>query len=123
MTKCAECDELRAKLTALQSAPIDVLAVYEQEDATTTTVAARVNALGLTRSNALTWAAGAAVRRAWLNAHGSLPPKANTAKSSGHGSHCHARYPTSWRERIDSIILACAGSDPRQLSLFDEVAT
>ena len=118
---CPDCEAVRAELASLraQTSPrLDVLAVYEQEDATTTTVVARVRALGLQRTNALAWAAGAAVRQAWLSAHGSLPPKANTAKSTGTGSHCHARYPLSWRGRIDEIIRACAGDDPRQLSLF-----
>ena len=118
---CPECDVLRAELARLRSsAPIDVLAVYDQEDAESTTVVARIAALGLTRSNALSWAAGAAVREEWLKTHKSLPPKANTAKSSGHGSHCHARYPLSWCARIDGIIRACAGNDPRQLSLFGD---
>ena len=117
----AEVERLRSISARSTGTTLDVLAVYEQEDDATTTVAARVSALGVRRSNALTWAAGATVRRAWLRAFGSLPPKANTSKTSGHGSHCHARYPTSWRGRIDEIVLACAGSDPRQLSLFDEV--
>ena len=117
----AEVERLRSISARSTGTTLDVLAVYEQEDDATTTVAARVSALGVRRSNALTWAAGATVRRAWLRAFGSLPPQANTSKTSGHRSHCHARYPTSWRGRIDEIVLACAGSDPRQLSLFDEV--
>lgn len=118
---CPNCEAMRVELESLRAqspSRLDVLAVYEQEDATTTTVVARVRALGLQRTNALTWAAGAAVRQAWLSALGSLPPKANTAKSTGTGSHCHARYPLAWRGRIDDIIRACAGNDPRQLSLF-----
>jgi hypothetical protein len=96
------------------------LSVHEQEDATSTTVVARIRALGVPNSKRLAWNVGAAVRRSWTKTYGTLPVKANTMKVSGTGSHCHARYPLAWALRIDQLIALHLGSaSTTQLALFD----
>lgn len=93
--------------------------VHEKEDATSTTVVARIRALGVVNNKRLAWNIGAAVRRSWTKTHGTLPVKANTTKVSGTGSHCHARYPLSWAPRIDQLIALHVGSaSATQLALF-----
>jgi hypothetical protein len=95
------------------------LSVHEQEDATSTTVVARIRALAVPNSKRLAWNVGAAVRRSWTKTYGTLPVKANTTKVSGTGSHCHARYPLSWAPRIDQLIALHVGSaSTTQLTLF-----
>lgn len=94
-----------------QATQVDAL---HREDATTTTVVARIAALGFAHSNHLAWVAGAAAQRAWRRRCGRQPVKANTTKGRGHGAHCHARYPLSWRDELDAIVRACANDAPTQ---------
>lgn len=96
---------------------VDVLAVHEHEDAGSTTVIARIAALGIAYSPRLAWRAGSAVRAVWERRHGELPPKANTRKRNGRGNHCHARYPLAMTAEIDAIIRETAGCAPTQPSL------
>ena len=58
------------------------LSVHEQEDATSTTVVARIRALGVPGDKRLAWNVGAAVRRSWTKSYGTLPVKANRAHAS-----------------------------------------
>ena len=111
-----EATALRAEVARLRdevarSTQVDAL---DREDATTTTVVARIHALGFAYSKHLAWTCGTAAQRAWRRRCGRQPPKANTTKGSGHGAHCHARYPLSWRAELDAIVAACAGDAPTQ---------
>lgn len=107
-----ENDRLRVENAYLRAmAPLDV---HAQEDEGTTTVVARIKALGVRGGRKFAWRVGSVVRAAWEKQHGSLPVKANTAKVSGHGSHCHARYPLSWVPRIDAIVAFHAGTEGPQ---------
>jgi hypothetical protein len=112
----AENAALRAEVERLRAMQpmVDVL---DQEDATTTTVVARIHATGVEHTKRLAWHAGSAVRAEWEREYRCLPPKANTAKVSGRGSHCHARYPRSWSDRIDAIVRSLAGDSTVQTSL------
>ena len=118
-----ELAQLRAENAALRAenerlrAMQPMLDVLDQEDATTTTVVARSHATGVEHTKKLAWNAGSAVRAEWEREYRCLPPKANTAKVSGRGSHCHARYPKAWAERIDAIIRGLAGGSTVQTSL------
>lgn len=112
----AENVALRAEVARLRAMQ-PMLDVLDQEDADTTTVVARIHAVGVEHTKRLAWHAGSAVRAEWEREHHSLPPKANTAKVSGRGSHCHARYPRSWAERIDAIVRGLAGGSTVQTSL------
>lgn len=112
-----ECARLRGENERLRT--FDPLGVHAQEDAVTTTVVARIRALGVPPSRGLAWRVGSDVRRAWEKEHGTLPLKANTAKVTGKGSHCHARYPLSWAPRIDAAIARHSGlPTPEQGTLF-----
>lgn len=111
-----EATALRAEVARLRdevarSTQVDAL---DREDATTTTVVARIHALGFAYSKHLAWTCGTAAQRAWRRRCGRQPMKANTTKGSGHGAHCHARYPISWRAELDAIVAACAGDAPTQ---------
>ena len=94
-----------------------------QEDEETTTVVARILALGVADGKdrmwrkRLAWSVGRAIEKAWFSEMRKPPTKANTVKSNGTGSHCHARYPVSWSKKIDDVIRLHAGCDTPQLSL------
>jgi hypothetical protein len=94
-----------------------------QQDDSTTTVVARITASGVAigKDNVwrkrLAWSVGRAIEKAWVAETRSPPTKANTVKSNGNGSHCHARYPISWSKKIDDVIKLHAGCDTPQLSL------
>ncbi len=105
-----------AEIERLQAlAPLDV---HEQEDSVTTTVVARIRALGIGSDRRLAWRVGAMVRDSWQKCYGQLPTKANTTKVSGTGSHCHARYPHAWAPRIDDMILHTCGDDGGTQGVF-----
>ena len=65
-----------------------------------------------------TWAAGAALRDAYMRVYDDLPPKKLRPKTGGRGSHCFAIYPPEmWREAV-SIVRRHAIEIQRQLDLF-----
>ena len=92
-----------------------------KQDAFTTTVVGRIEALGLfagepEKRKRLAWEAGGEAQRTWRRRYGTEPTKANTRKTAGPGYHCHARYPMDWCKTLDGIILICAGVSPTQPS-------
>lgn len=91
------------------------------QDAVTTTVIGRIAALGLfagepEKRKRLAWEAGGLAQKAWRARYGTQPTKQNTRKNAGPGYHCHARYPLDWCQRLDEIIMVCAGVSPTQPS-------
>jgi hypothetical protein len=91
------------------------------QDTLTTTVIGRIAALGLfagepEKRKRLAWEAGGLAQRAWRQRYGTQPPKHNTLKACGVGVHCHARYPMDWCQKLDEIIMLCAGVSPTQPS-------
>jgi hypothetical protein len=124
-----EIERLRRKVAQLErklaeARELATVSALEQEDDCTTTVVARIAALGFEQTPKLSWQAGSAAQAEWRRQHGSQPPKANTAKVNGHGAHCHARYPVEWRDTLDRIIRECVTGDPRQCVLpFDRSAS
>tara|TARA_R110000868_G_scaffold175298_1_gene412275 strand:- start:109 stop:504 length:396 start_codon:yes stop_codon:yes gene_type:complete len=118
----AEMARLRSRVVTLErelaeARRLATVAVLEQEDASSTTVVARIAALGIEHTPRLAWQAGAAAQAEWRRLHHEQPPKANTAKVSGTGAHCHARYPVEWADTLDRIIRGCAHGDARQCVL------
>lgn len=91
------------------------------QDALTTTVIGRIAALGLfagepEKRKRLAWEAGGLAQKAWRQRYGTQPTKQNTRKNAGPGYHCHARYPLDWCQKLDEIIMVCAGVSPTQPS-------
>jgi len=74
--------------------------------------------LGLEPEPAVSWAVGGAVRRLYEAETGGLPPKELRQKTNGHGSHCFAAYPESWRSRIEGVIKQHQTQAARQGALF-----
>ncbi len=127
---CPELERLRAENAALRDALASrdreiahlravagVSDVLLREDEHTTTVVARIAALGYASDKHLAWRCGSAAQAAWRRRNGTQPPKANTSKTRGGGNHCHARYPIAWRDELDRIIHATAGNAPSQGTL------
>ena len=82
------------------------------------TVIEVARAMGLELSNDQAWSVGAAVRQRYQDAHGTLPPKALRPKTRGHGTHCFAVYPPSWRPVIQAAIEAEHPTTSPQGSFF-----
>lgn len=67
----------------------------------------------------LSWTVGTAVRELWMQQNGGLlPEKELRTKTSGHGSHCFAVYPESFRGKIEGIVRYYKTEKTRQTS-FD----
>lgn len=75
-------------------------------------------AMGLTLSNEQAWAVGNRMQNAYRLEFGEQPPKDNRPKTSGHGSHCFALYPATWRERIEGEIRKVTSVARTQLDMF-----
>lgn len=75
-------------------------------------------AMGVELTNEQAWGIGAAVRDAYREQHGELPPKHLRPKTKGVGSHCFAIYPESWVHRIRAAILTVEANREAQQSLF-----
>lgn len=74
--------------------------------------------LGREPEKAATWAAGDRVAARWREETGTEPIKALRPKTAGEsGTHCHAIYPPTWRERIEGVVSALARAEAAQTSL------
>lgn len=75
-------------------------------------------AMGLSLSNEQAWSVGNRMQNLYRLEHGEQPPKDNRPKTSGHGTHCFALYPSGWRGKIEAEIRKVTDAQRAQLDMF-----
>lgn len=83
------------------------------------TVPQVAKAMGLVLDNRTAWAIGSEMASQYQQAFGEQPPKDNRPKTTGSGSHCFALYPSTWEQRIKSVIEEHVEMRDRQVGLFE----
>ena len=85
----------------------------------TITVIQVFRALGISHpSPTQSWSVGNRIAAAYRTQYGVEPMKAPRPKTDGHGSHCFAIYPGSWRERIEEAVRSVTREIDAQGALF-----
>jgi hypothetical protein len=79
------------------------------------TVVEVFRALGRRPVKAETWSAGDRVAAMWRDETSTDPIKELRPKTAGDGgTHCHAVYPPTWRERIERVVSAISTAEAAQ---------
>ena len=76
--------------------------------------------IGVDLDNTTAWSIGSEMAASYVDAFGQQPPKELRPKTSGHGSHCFAIYPSDWRAKIIDAIKQRQVIAKSQKNLFDD---
>jgi hypothetical protein len=78
------------------------------------TIISVIRRLGYEPEKSLTWPVGKRVEKIWVMERGEAPWKPLGSKTNSGGTHCIARYPPDWFDRICAVILEHRVQEARQ---------